>query len=264
MATRLGLVERVDSDDSGERRRSPAGRLASAVATVTGNLYLLLGTLFWGSLAVLGGWLPRRGAWVFWMARWWSRGLLLFSGVRLDTSYERPLEPGRRYVFMANHQSLYDIPALLATLPEETRFLAKRSLFRIPVFGQAIRLGGFVSVDRDDRSGAPRSFADAVAGLAAGASVLIFPEGTRSFDGRLLPFERGGFLLALKSGLPVVPVGIAGSLAVRRRGSRRVRPGVVRVRYGGPLETAGYGIRRKQELIDEVRRQIARLAAPAG
>ena len=126
---------------------------------------------------------------------------------------------------MANHQSLFDIPALLASLPGETKFLAKSSLFRIPIFGWALSAGGFVPIDRSDRSTARESFAAAIAALARGVSVLIFPEEARSLDGRVLPFQRGGFLLALKSGLPIVPVGIEGAFEVQPRRSFLIRPG---------------------------------------
>jgi 1-acyl-sn-glycerol-3-phosphate acyltransferase len=160
---------------------------------------------------------------------------------------------------MSNHQSMYDIPALLASLPVQTRFLAKRSLFKIPIFGWAIALGGFISVDRSDRSRARESFAAAVEQLRLGASTLVFPEGTRSLDGRLSDFERGGFLLALKSGLAIVPVGIHGSLSVRRRGSLVVRPGRIRVRYGRPIEVESFGIRGRAELEGVVRERLADL-----
>jgi 1-acyl-sn-glycerol-3-phosphate acyltransferase len=139
--------------------------------------------------------------------------------------------------------------------------VAKRSLFKIPLFGWALKAGGFISVDRADRSTATQTFASASARLRQGTSMLLFPEGTRSLDDTLLPFQRGGFLLALKSGLPIVPVGVHGSRAIQRRGSFAIRPGTVTVTYGAPIDPAAYGLRRKRELIGEVRRSIAE---PAG
>jgi 1-acyl-sn-glycerol-3-phosphate acyltransferase len=233
----------------------------TAVATVTGNLFLVAGTLVLSVLAVLVSWIPPRSSWTFGVARLWSLGLLKASGVRLDASLDPALDPARSYIFLANHQSLFDIPALIASSPGQVRFVAKRSLFRIPFFGWAIAAGGFIPVDRDDRSSARRTFASAASRLAAGTSILLFPEGTRSREeGNLLPFQRGGFLLALKSGLPIVPVGIRGTRAVQPRGSFVIRPGVAQVRYGAPLTVADYGVRRKGELMAEVRRQIAELA----
>jgi 1-acyl-sn-glycerol-3-phosphate acyltransferase len=182
--------------------------------------------------------------------------------VRVEASGAR-LDPRGRYIFMANHRSLFDIPVLIATLPGQARFLAKESLFRIPVFGWALKAGGFIPIDRRDRSRARDAFAAAVDRLGAGASILLFPEETRARDETLLPFQRGGFLLALKSGLPIVPVGIRGTLQVQPRGSFLVRPGLVRVEYGEPMPIDSFAVSRKKELIDRVRSRVAELAEAA-
>jgi 1-acyl-sn-glycerol-3-phosphate acyltransferase len=240
------------------------GRLAVLAASTGAALFAVLGSLIFGMAAVLLGWIPPRGRIMLWLARWWARGLLLCSGVRLTAHHEAALDPRRSYVFLPNHQGNYDIPALLATVRAEVRFAAKKSLFPIPVFGWALAVGGFIPIDREDRSRARRAFAAAAARLKAGTSVLFFPEGTRSWDGRLGPFERGGFLLALRSGLPIVPVGIAGSHAVMPRVRLAVAPGRITVRYGAPIEVEPYGLRRKAELMEEVRRRIAELAGLAG
>ena len=243
-----------------DRTPQPGGRLKVFFGTLSGNLYLVLGTLFWASTAVLFGWLGPRGRFINWVARTWSRGVLLFSGVRAEGAFERDLDPRGQYVFMANHRSLFDIPALLATLPGQTRFLAKKSLFQIPVFGWALKMGGFVTIDRKDLSTARDSFALAVAQLREqGVSVLVFPEGTRSTTGAMLPFKRGGFLLALKGDLPIVPVGIVGSSEVQSKRSLRIRPGKVRVHYGSPISSSSFGIKNKKQLIQEVRDQVQRL-----
>ncbi len=240
--------------------RAPLRGLATPLATVAGNLYLVLGSLFWASVGLAGAWVPPHGNWVFRCARLWARGLLAVSGVRLAVEHAVPLDPARPVVYMANHQSLYDIPALLASLPGQTRMLAKRSLFRIPFFGWAIAAGGFIAIDREDPGSAPKNLRAAAERLRRGASTVVFPEGTRSLDGRLAPLQRGGFLLALKSGLPIVPVGIEGSVAIRRRGSLVVRPRRLPVRYGAPIAAAEYGLRRREELVAEVRRRLAELA----
>ena len=178
----------------------------------------------------------------------------------MKSSYSAALDAGRPAIYMANHQSLFDIPLMFVTLPGQARMLAKHSLFRIPLFGWSIRLGGFISIDRTDRSRAKQSFDAAVARLQSGTSALVFPEGTRSLDGRLAPFQRGGLLLALKSGLPIVPVGIEGSLDVQPKSSFLIRPRTVTVRYGEPIDVAGFGIRRRSELTEQVRRAVAALA----
>jgi 1-acyl-sn-glycerol-3-phosphate acyltransferase len=229
------------------------------LATLSGNLYLVVGSFFFGLLASVLGWIPPRGNWMFLCARAWSKGLLWASGVQVVARGAR-LEPHGRYIFMANHRSLFDIPVLIATLPGQVRFLAKQSLFRIPIFGWALKAGGFIPIDRQDRSRARDAFSAAVDRLAGGSSILLFPEETRALDHRLLPFQRGGFLLALKSGLPIVPVGIRGTLEVQRRGSLAVRPGRVEVEYGEPMPIGSFAVSRKKELIDSVRARVAELA----
>jgi 1-acyl-sn-glycerol-3-phosphate acyltransferase len=241
-------------------RDSPSPSWLTSIATVTGNLYLVIGTFILSLIAVAVSWIPPRGSWAFAIMRLWAHGLLAASMVRVEASYDPGVELGRSYVFLANHQSLYDIPALLTTLPGQIRAVAKRSLFRIPVFGWSLWAGGFIPVDRADRSTARQTFALASEQLRAGTSILMFPEGTRSLTDTLLPFQRGGFLLALKSGLPIVPVGIRGTRVIQLRGALRIHPGTAVVAYGAPIQTAEYGLRRKRELIDEVRRQVAALA----
>ena len=232
-------------------------------ATFTGNLYLLLGSILFPCLGLLVSWLPPRGNWPFGCGRLWSRCLLSASAVRVRVSYDPAMDPGKSYVFLSNHQSLFDIPALVTTCPGQVRMMAKRSLFRVPFFGWCLAAADFIPIDRTDRSTARQSFAAAVARIREGTSILLFPEGTRSPTDELLPFQRGGFLLAMKTGLPIVPVGIRGSREVQRRGSFAIRPGRIEVRYGAPIPAADYGVRRKGELIAEVRRQVAGLAGLA-
>ena len=232
----------------------------TALATFTGNLFLLLGSGILAVVTILLSWIPPRGTWSFAIMRVWSSAMLAASLVRVEARYAPELEPGKSYVFLCNHQSLFDIPVLLATCPGQVRMLAKRTLFLIPLFGWAMKAGGFISVDRADRSTARQSFSSAVARLRAGTSILLFPEGTRSLTNELLPFQRGGFLLALKIGLPIVPVGIRGTREVQHRGNWAIRPGKAVISYGAPIHAAEYGLRRKAELNREVRARIAELA----
>ncbi|HET9768286.1 MAG TPA: lysophospholipid acyltransferase family protein [Thermoanaerobaculia bacterium] len=240
---------------------TPLRFLASLVFTVTGNAYLLFGTTGFAVVTVLTGWipLPHGSRFFFVLARWWSRLLLLSSGVRVRSEQLVPFSPDQVYVFLSNHQSLFDIPVLLATMPVPARFLAKRELFRIPVFGWALQIGGFIPVERGGKS-AGESFRAAAGRVRRGGSVLLFPEETRSTDGNLLPFKRGGFLLAQKAALPLVPVGIRGTLDARPRHSYRIHPGRVLVRYGEPLPPPGSGRGGSAAAIAQVRAKIAELA----
>jgi 1-acyl-sn-glycerol-3-phosphate acyltransferase len=236
-------------------------------ATLTGNLYLVIGTFFFSIMTILVGLFAPRSRWTYAVARLWARCLLVASwiplkverpGARAGTAADRA--PTGSFVFLVNHQSLFDIPALLAAIPEPARFMAKRSLFRIPIFGWAMRAAGFVPVDRKDRSTARDSFSSAMGGLRIGASVMIFPEETRSLDGALLPFRRGGLLLAMKSGLPAVPVGLEGTLAVQSRRSFLIRPRTVFARFGEPTPLGERSVRELGGIADEMRREVAALA----
>lgn len=233
---------------------------STALATFSGNLFLVVGSLVLAVVTIAVSWIPPRGTWSFGVMRLWSKVLLAMSGVRVEVHRAPELEPGKSYVFLSNHQSLFDIPVLIATSPGQIRMVAKRSLFLIPLFGWALKAGGFVPVDREDRSSARQTFASAAARLREGTSILMFPEGTRSATDALLPFQRGGFLLALKSGLPIVPVGIRGTRAVQDPKGWAIQPGAVTVSYGAPLDPAEYGLRRKHELTAEVRARITALA----
>ena len=233
---------------------------ASLVATITGNLYGLFGTIFFGfATGICGLFLPR-GRVFFRMGRGWGRSILWSGGIRFSSRFEEDLTDVGRCILMPNHQSVYDIPLLLATLPGETRFLAKESLFRIPVFGWALRTGGFIPVRRGDRRKAREAFLSAIEGLGEGVSILIFPEETRTLDGDLLPFKRGGFLMALRSELPVVPVGIRGNFDVRPKGRFVIHPRKVEVHYGRPLDPLDYGIHDMKRFVADVRAEVRRLA----
>jgi 1-acyl-sn-glycerol-3-phosphate acyltransferase len=161
---------------------------------------------------------------------------------------------------MANHQSLFDIPAMLAAVPVPVRFLAKRSLFRIPVFGWALGAAGFVPIDRIDRSRAKEAFRLALGSLQEGVAIVVFPEETRSLDGMIRPFSRGGFLMALKARSPIVPVGIHGTLRVRRKGRLLVDPAEVEVAFGDPIDPSLWKVRQVDDLIERVESEVSRLA----
>ncbi len=238
----------------------PRFGFGACLMTVTGNAWLLFGSILLGSLSVPASWVPPRGTWGFVLMRYWARGLLKASGVDVTADFPAGLDPRGNYVLLANHQSMFDIPALLSTVPGPVRMMAKRSLFRLPFFGWGLKAAGFVPVDRDDGSKARQAFASASAHLSAGTSILLFPEGTRSRSGKLLEMQRGGFLLAIRHGLRIVPVGIRGTRQIQPRGRWEIRPGPVEVRFGEPIDPAAYGVRRMNALIAEVERRIAALA----
>lgn len=246
----------------------PPGPLRILWVNLTLYAFALPGTLILAVLAVLVSWIPPRGNGMLFVARVWSRCVLAAAGVRVEVEMDPRLraavERGEHQVYMANHASYFDIPALLAVIPTQVRFAAKRSLFLIPVFGWSLWAGGFIPVDRKNRARARDAFATAVRRLREGTSVLFFPEGTRSHDGQLGNLERGGFLLAIKSGLPIVPVGVEGTYRIMPRQRLWVRPGTVRVRFGAPVPTADLGVRERRDLERRVRSEILRLAGQEG
>lgn len=229
-----------------------------ALLTLFAALVTLVDTVVLGTYGTLVGMLPPRGDWTRKGARLWARIILWAALVRLRVQGEAHIvtEP---VVFMSNHESWIDIPALLVAIPGQVRFLAKKSLFPIPFLGWAMRAMGFIPVDRENRRTAVKSFDQAAARIRAGRSVLVFPEETRSPDGTLLPFQRGGFLIALKAGLPIVPVGIQGAHRVLAKKSYLLRPGTVVVRFGEPIPTAGLGVTAKANLMERVRAAIEEL-----
>lgn len=185
-----------------------------------------------------------------------SAGLVLrLAGVHLDVQGSEKIPPGQAVVFMPNHQSNVDGPAVFVCLPP-VLVLAKKEFFRIPVLGWAMRLRGFIPVDRKNRERAIQAVDEAAGALRAGHSFLIFPEGTRSRDGRLQAFKKGGFIMALKSGAPVVPVSISGGRRIMRKGDRAIHPGRIRVTFHDPVETAGYRPEERRRVMEAVRQAV--------
>jgi 1-acyl-sn-glycerol-3-phosphate acyltransferase len=181
-------------------------------------------------------------------ARLWARISLLLAGARVTLHGAEHIPPGP-VVFMSNHQSGFDIPTLLATLPRETCWIVKKELFDIPVFGAAMKHGGYIPLDRRDAHQALKSMEKAAETIRSGKSVVIFPEGTRSKDFRLLPFKRGGFMLALRAGVPVVPVTINGSGKVTPAGTLRLYGGRISVTLHPPIMPAATALRGEAETV---------------
>jgi 1-acyl-sn-glycerol-3-phosphate acyltransferase len=187
---------------------------------------------------------------------WLALGL---AGIRYEVTGREHVPQDRSVVFCSNHQSNVDPPVLFRALHRRLHILYKAGLRRIPVLGIAMDVGGFVPVDRQNRDQALASIERAAASIRAGHSFLIFPEGTRSRSDALLPFKKGGFLMAIKAQAPIVPVAISGGREGMRRGSPLVRPARVRVRIGEPVETEGLTIDDRDTLIATVRERIERL-----
>jgi 1-acyl-sn-glycerol-3-phosphate acyltransferase len=227
------------------------------IRAVLSLVSFVVATFLLATVGALSGLVDRSGETVLKLARFWSRILLAVAGVKLEVVQHAPLDRKRPYIVMANHASMIDIWAVFLAVPVSLRFIAKKQLGAIPLFGWAMQAGRFIFIDRQNAASARRSIAEASRRIGAGQSVVIFPEGTRTRDGRLNPFKKGGFHLALESRAEIVPVAIHGSRALMPRGAALIRSGTVRVEIGAPIPTAGLPASEREALANQVRGTIA-------
>ena len=182
--------------------------------------------------------------------------LLWIGGVRVRIEGLENIPPGV-CVFVANHMSNSDPPAAVVAIPRRVSLLGKKEVFKVPIVGTCLRLAGIVPVDRADRDAAAASVDEAVNHLKAGISFLVYPEGTRSPDGRLRPFKKGSFIMAIQAGVPVVPMSIAGAQKILRKGGWAIHPGEIRIRFHPAVETSGYSMDQRGELLSLVHAAVA-------
>jgi 1-acyl-sn-glycerol-3-phosphate acyltransferase len=198
------------------------------------------------------------------LIRLWARLLVAAAGIDLQIENAEVLDPKQRYILVANHYSYFDIPCILAAVPQPIRFLAKASLFKIPIFGWSLARAGFIPIDRKNRRTAVKSFDLAGERIRRGNTIVIFPEEGRSRNREMRPFQRGAFLLAIKSELPMVPIAVDGTYDVFRVGAKRITPGRVTIKVGTPILTAGAKLKDKERLATESRAQIEQLLGVFG
>jgi 1-acyl-sn-glycerol-3-phosphate acyltransferase len=222
------------------------------------NVFIFFHSLVFSLWAILLSVFDGSGKWAhFYCAVPWAKVALWISGVKVDVKGLENVDSEVPRVYATNHQSYFDIFALFACLPVSFRFVLKQELMRIPVFGSAIKSAGHVAVDRTDHRKAVKSMDEAAEKMKRGASMLIFPEGTRSEDGRLQPFKNGGFRLALKAGVDVVPVAIINSRHIVPKGSLRINKGTFGLSIGKPIPVRDYSKKDVDKLMQRVRDAIA-------
>lgn len=195
----------------------------------------------------------RSGDLVLDLARAWSRWVTSFAGVKIVVENRAKLVPDQPYVFMANHASSLDIWAVFVAVPRRIRLIAKKQLARIPILGWVMWAGRFIFIDRQNGVAARRSIDEAGQRIHGGACVLLFPEGTRTRDGTLGAFKKGGFHLAIKAGVPIVPVALRGTRELMPRGSLLLRSGTMTVIIGEPIPTQGLSDEDRANLNERVR-----------
>ena len=193
------------------------------------------------------------------LAAWWASSICSASGVGVAISGTEQLNPEKPYIFAANHSSQFDIFVLQGFLGVDFRWLAKKELFNVPIWGPAMRRSGYIPIDRSHGRKAIKSLDEAAQKIATGTSVVIFPEGTRSKDGKLHDFKAGAMVLAIKSAVPIVPVAILGTYEILPKGKLLMTPGKVQIRVGRPIETKNYRSKDKHDLARVSQEAVADL-----
>lgn len=198
----------------------------------------------------------RRGKVIHLYARLWGWLILQSNGVTVQITGVEHIDSARPAIYMCNHQGTFDIFSLLAHLPVQFRWVAKVGLFRIPVLGWAMSTAGYISLDRSKRKRAYRGMEIAAQKIKEGTSVVMFPEGSRSYDGALQPFMNGGFTLAIRAGAPIYPITVDGSWAIMPRTTLRIKRGMVRIVIERPIETADFTMQDRKRLMQEVEQKM--------
>jgi len=189
------------------------------------------------------------------LGRIWSRSLLFAAGVKVMVEGLENIDANTSYVFVGNHQSHYDVPAVFSIVKNTMRFFTKKELFSIPLFGWAMSSAGMIKIDRSDRKEAINSMNLAVETIHKGVSLVVFPEGTRSADGKIQPFKKGGFVIAIRGKIPILPISISGSSFILKKHSLMIEPGVIKIVFDKPIDTSKFSKTEKEKLI-EVTRQV--------
>lgn len=223
-------------------------------------LALVLGTLGTAATSVISMIImlfDRQGKSVQFIMSKWAWFLLKLAGVKIEVNGLENITQGESYIFISNHASLLDIPTVCLGLPFQLRFLAKKELFKIPLFGPALLSAGHIKIDRGNLESAVKSLKEAAIVLKKrGYSALVFAEGTRSLNGEVGRFKKGGVILALSMGIPIVPVSISGSASLAAKGVYLVKSGGIKMTIGKPISTEGKDISARHQLVSVVRDEV--------
>jgi len=235
--------------------------MIAAFRTAVALLFVMISTPLGALVGFPWTWTTGSADVLYAIAMWIARNGLRLAGVRIQVEGRERINPAETYIFMCNHVSNLDPPILMPMIPRRSSVLVKKELFQVPILGRAMRLGELVAVDRRNREAAVNSMREAEEVMARGLNMTVFPEGTRSRDGRLLPFKKGPFYLAMDSGIPVVPITILGSESLMPKGSALIHSGTVRLVFHAPILPKQF--QDHDELISAVRGEIAFALPPA-
>jgi 1-acyl-sn-glycerol-3-phosphate acyltransferase len=205
---------------------------------------------------MLAGLLSRTGNLAFSISKLWAYTMLAVSFVRTQIKSKAKIRKGTAYIIISNHQSLYDIIALVTALGIQYRWFIKKEVLKIPIFGYALYASRNIFIDRANTASAIESINKGIDRLPEGVSIMVFAEGTRSSDGQIHEFKKGGFVTAVRRKIPILPVTVNGSRRVLPKGSLVVKPGKIQVVIGDPIDTSGYTTDTVDELIDKTRQAV--------
>ncbi len=223
---------------------------------------IIINTIVIGSIVALAGILDRGGRVYDIGSRLWARAIRFFAGIKVEIKGLEHLDKSKSYIFMSNHQSHLDAVAYATTLRFRIRFFVKKELISLPIFGQAIYMSRHIVINRENIEKAKNSIEKARELIKKyKLSVLVFPEGTRSKTGEIDEFKKGGFVLALETGIPIVPMAVQGSFELLPPHKLLIKPGLIRLNVGEPINVYDYTMKTKQLLIDRVRTEIKRLGS---
>jgi 1-acyl-sn-glycerol-3-phosphate acyltransferase len=231
--------------------------IRSILAYIAVSLYVLVVAPIGMLIALATGWVDL----LYILGHAGSQLGFSIAGIRWKVAGRENVPSDRAVVVCGNHQSNVDPPVMFRAVHPRLRVLYKHEIDQIPLLPRAFKMAGFIPIDRRNREAAHRSIEKGAAGLRAGHSFLIFPEGSRSRTDDLLPFKKGGFRMAIKAGAPIVPVAISGGRAAMVKGSFIIRPATLTLRIGTPVETRDVTVDQRDDLIERVRQQIATLLA---
>ena len=220
-------------------------------------IWVVLVTIYFSIAAIIVSFIKEGCVMPNKVAKTWARCILFGSRIKVTVTGLSNIDLSLPYIYMSNHQSAFDIPVLQAHLPVQFSWLAKAELFKIPVFGYALGRAGHISIDRSNRKSAFKSLKNAARNIRSGVSVIIFPEGTRSLDGNIREFKKGGFILAVDAGVSIVPVIIHGVWPIMLKNRVLIKPGNIIVEIKDPIKTTNYTRKTKDDLMDKVREVIS-------
>jgi 1-acyl-sn-glycerol-3-phosphate acyltransferase len=220
------------------------------IRTFFGLIVVVIMTLISGFSAIAVGIFNPYSRLVYYIGMIWSRAILRTAGVRVIVEGLQNIDLKQQYIFIGNHQSHFDVPVVFSRIPMTLRFLTKKELFKIPVFGWAMSAVGMIKIDRGNHEESVKSMNETLGVLQKNKiSIVVFPEGTRSQDGKMGVFKKGGIILAIKGKIPIVPVSISGSRFILPKHSVRVNPGMIKLVIGKPIAMDPYSYANRNELM---------------